>query len=150
MRLADGRQGLATLEPAGADVLVRDAFADGGVPDHLRTRRFLAEVAGVLAADGVSVANLADSPPLALARAEAATALAAFAHVALAAEPAQFRGRRYGNLVLAACARPLPVEAWGRRLAGGAVRARLLDTDQVRAFAAGARPLEEDGAASHS
>jgi len=151
LRHADGREGLNSLEPGvngvepGVDVVVRDAFAHDAVPSHLQTRQVLAEVARVLDHEGIYVANLADEPPLALARAEAATALATFAHVALAAEPAQFKGRRYGNLVLAASAVPLPETTWGRRLAGGAVRARLLTTQEVRAFAAGVRPVDDDG-----
>ena len=146
LRLADGRAGSAALDPGCADVVIRDAFAQGRVPGHLCTRAYLGETARVLADGGIYLANLADGPPLTLARAEAATALAVFPHVALAAEPAQFKGRRYGNLVLAASRRPLPEAAWGRRLASGAVRARLLTTRAVRDFAAGARPLEDPAA----
>ena len=143
LRLADGRAGLASLDAGLFDVVVRDAFAVGRIPRHLCTRGFLTETARVLAEDGIYLANLADPPPLRLARAEVATALAVFGHVALAAEPAQFKGRRYGNLVLAASRRPLPEAAWARRLAGGAVRARLLTARPVRDFAAGAAALED-------
>jgi spermidine synthase len=143
LRLGDGRQGLGTLPEHSQDLVVRDAFAGAEVPAHLATRQFLCDVTRVLRPGGLYVANLADRPPLGLARSEAATALAVFAHAALIAEPAQFKGRRYGNLVLVAADDPLPDAALLRRLASGAVRARLMTTDQVRGFAAGARVRED-------
>ena len=147
LRAGDGRDGLAELADGSQDVLIRDAFSGALVPGHLRTRGFLREVHRVIG-DGVYVANLADTPPMAQARTEAATALAQFRHVALAAEPAQFKGRRYGNVVLFASAKPLPLEALGRRLASGAVRARLLGPGEVRALSAGHRPEEDPAPAS--
>jgi spermidine synthase len=143
LRVADARAGLADLPETGHDVVIRDAFAGALVPAHLTTTGFLDAVRRVLAPGGVYVANLADAPPLALARGEAATALDRFAQVALIAEPAQFNGRRYGNVVLAASDHDLPLTPLVRRLASGAVRARLLDTAQVRAFASGRRPLTD-------
>jgi len=59
------------------------------------------------------------------------------------AEPAQFRRRRFGNVLLIASQVPLPVAPLGRRLASGPVRARTLEDDEVTAFAAGRRPLED-------
>ncbi len=141
--VADARAGLATLPDGAVDVVIRDAFAGTLVPRHLTTRQFLAEVVRVLDPAGVYAANLADRPPLAHARDEAATALAAFRHVALVAEPAQFTGRRYGNVVLFGSRRPLPIPELVRRLAGDPVRARLLGTAQVRDLVAGRRPLED-------
>jgi spermidine synthase len=143
LRVADARVGLADLPPAGQDVVVRDAFAGASVPTHLTTAEFLADVRRVLAPGGLYLANLADDPKLGAARREAATALSTFAHVALMAEPGQLNGRRYGNVVLAASDADLPEAPLVRRLASGAVRARLLDTGQVRAFASGYRPLRD-------
>jgi spermidine synthase len=143
LRVADAREGLAGLPAAGVDAVVRDAFSGASVPAHLTTRAFLDEVARVLAPGGLYLANLADDSRLGLARREAATALAVFPEVGLVAEPGQMHGRRYGNVVLIGSDRALPVEALDRRLASGAVRARLLDTGQVRDFASGFRPLED-------
>ncbi|MFN0281316.1 MAG: spermidine synthase [Kineosporiaceae bacterium] len=143
LRVGDGRDGVAALSAASEDLVVRDAFEGARVPEHLTTLEFLRDVRRVLGPAGVYVANLADSPPLRVARSEAATALAVFAHVALVAEPGQFHGHRYGNVVLAASATPLPVVPLGRRLAGGAVRARLLADGEVRGFAAAAKPLTD-------
>jgi SAM-dependent methyltransferase len=143
LRVGDAREGLGALPAAGYEVVVRDAFAGASVPSHLTTLEFLGEVRRVLVPGGVYVANLADAPPLAQARAEAATALAGFASVALVAEPGQLHGRRYGNVVLAGSDGDLPLGPLVRRLASGPVRARLLDTAEVRAFAAGRRPLTD-------
>jgi SAM-dependent methyltransferase len=139
----DARAGLGGLRPAGYDVVIRDAFSGASVPGHLTTAEFLDEVRRVLAPGGVYLANLADDPRLSAARREAATALGSFAHVALVAEPGQLHGRRYGNVVLVASDDDLPEEPLGRRLASGAVRARLLTTDEVRSFASGHRPLRD-------
>jgi Spermine/spermidine synthase domain len=143
LRVGDGRAALGDLVEQGYEVVVRDAFAGASVPRHLTTLEFLEQVRRVLTPAGLYLANVADNPHLALARAEAATALAAFGEVALVAEPGHLHGRRYGNLVLAASDGALPWAALGRRLASGAVRARMLDTDEVRAFAAGRRPLRD-------
>jgi len=102
IRVGDAREVLATLPDASADVVVRDVFADAHTPAHVQTLEFTAEVARVLRPDGVYLANVADRPPLALARSEAATVAAVFGDLAVMAEPALLRGRRYGNVVLAA------------------------------------------------
>lgn len=115
LRAADGRAALAGMRDASADVVIRDAFAPDRTPEHMTTSEFLAEVARVLRPGGVYLANVADRPPLALARSEVATALAAraldpgraaWSDVALVAEPAVLKGRRYGNLVLVAVRAP--------------------------------------------
>jgi spermidine synthase len=143
LRVTDARAGLADLPDGGQDVVVRDAFSGATVPSHLTTLEFLTQVRRVLVGGGLYLANLADNPKLALARREAATVLAAFAHVALIAEPGQLNGRRYGNVVLAGSDAALPEAALVRRLASGAVPARLLDADDVSAFASGYRPLRD-------
>ena len=63
--------------------------------------------------------------------------------MALIAEPGQLNGRRYGNVVLAGSDAALPEAALVRRLASDAVPARLLGTDEARAFASGYRPLRD-------
>jgi spermidine synthase len=141
--VADGRAGLADLREAGYEVVIRDAFAGAAVPSHLTTADFLTDVRRVLTPGGLYLANLADDPHLAAARREAATLLTSFAHVAMIAEPGQLHGRRYGNVVLAARDEPLPWTPIERRLAADPVPARMLATDEVRAFASGYRPLHD-------
>ncbi len=143
LRAGDAREVIAGQGADRWDVVVRDAFAGTEVPTHLRTRQFVAEVARVLNPVGVYLANMADGELLAAARREASTLLTVFDHVALVAEPAQLRGRRYGNVVVAASRRPLPLARWSRRLASDPVRARLLDTDEVRRLVTGRAPFED-------
>lgn len=142
LRVADGADGVAGLAEDAWDVLVRDAFAGDVTPGHLTDLAFVREAARALRPDGLYLANVADRPPLTLARREVATARAVFAHVVLVSEPGVFRGRRYANLVLAASQSPLPVQVWTREVRGGVVPNRLLAGSELAAFSAGARPIE--------
>lgn len=138
----DGRdliEKLARTEPNAADVVVIDVFTHAHVPAHLTTAEFFTVVAQVLRPSGVVVHNLVDGRDLAYARAVAATARSVFADVALSAEPAVWRGRRYANLVLTASASTLPIPALTRRLAGGMFPARLVHGAELARFSAGAR-----------
>ena len=148
LRVKEGRAGVAGLPAGSQDAVVRDAFAGDAVPAHLRTREFLADVERVLARDGVYVANLADRPPMPHSRAELATALDVFADAALVAEPAQLRGRRYGNALVVASPAPLPLQALVRGLSGGAAPARVLHGREARNFAAGAGVLTDEALAA--
>lgn len=110
IRAVDGRSGVAGLRAGSADVVVLDAFAGGRVPAELTTAEFLADVARVLRPAGLLLANVADGPPLAYTRRLLATVRTQFSRRLLIAEPTVLKGRRYGNLVLAASGAPLPVD----------------------------------------
>lgn len=143
MRAADAREGLRTLHAGSQDVVIRDAFAGNIVPEHLTTMEFAAEVARVLAPTGIYVANVADRAQQQHARMEAAGLRAVFDEVAMVAEPGQLRGRRYGNVLLLASNAPLPLEPLTRRLASGAVRARVVRPGRVAELVAGVPPLHD-------
>jgi spermidine synthase len=143
IRVDDARAGLSTLWDGSHDVVIRDAFVADKVPDHLTTLEFCREVARVLAPHGVYVANVADRTEQRHARAEAATLREVFREVALVAEPSQLRGRRYGNVLLIASNAPLPLDALTRRLASGAIRARVVPPERVAQLVAGLRPLTD-------
>ncbi len=143
LRVGEARAAVAGVPDAAYDVVVRDAFTGSTVPEHLLTRQFATDVARILLPGGVYLTNLADGELLATARREAATALSVFPHVALVAEPGQLHGRRFGNVVIAGSTAPLPVVTWTRRLASDPVRARLLETAEVRQFASGRAPFED-------
>jgi hypothetical protein len=100
----------------------------------------------VLRGDGVYLANLADGGPLAFVRGQIATARAAFAHVALASDPAVLRGRRFGNAVLVAAHRPVDTAVLARLTAGDAFPARVEHGAGVRAFMGAARPVRDEEA----
>ena len=151
IRAGDAREVLSRLPDASADVVVRDVFAGDRTPSHVVTRQFLDDVARVLRPGGLYLANCADRPPLAHARAEVATALAVMADVALVAEPGQLRGRRYGNLVIAGTCGGGPAGAGSvlgradvaRDLRSLPAPARVLHGDELTAFATGSRVLED-------
>ena len=138
LREADGLAGLASLEDGSFDVLVRDAFVGASTPAHLTGAEFVTQAARVLAHDGVYVANIADRPGLGLVKREVATASTVFTQIALVGETQHLRGRRYGNVLLIACRRPLPLADLTRRIVSGPVPARVVPPDDVRALAAGA------------
>jgi spermidine synthase len=111
VRVGDARLGLRRQDANSYDVVIGDAFGGLAVPWHLTTRQFVDQIARTLRPDGVYVINLIDYPPLAFARAEAATLRAVFDHVAVLAPSAELAGQRGGNYVLAASNQPLPTEA---------------------------------------
>ncbi|WP_030908339.1 fused MFS/spermidine synthase [Streptomyces sp. NRRL F-5126] len=117
VRTADAREGLAKIRDGWADLVIADVFSGARTPAHLTSAEFLAEVRRVLAPGGWYAANVADGPPLAHLRGQIATAASAFAHLALAADPAVLRGRRFGNAVLFASDAALPVAELTRRVA---------------------------------
>jgi hypothetical protein len=66
-----------------------------------------------------------------------------FADVCVMADAPVLRGRRFGNLVLAASAADLPVAALTRRAAADPFPARLLHGSDLDRFAGGARPITD-------
>ncbi|MBO3103108.1 spermidine synthase [Cellulomonas fengjieae] len=145
IRAGDARAQLSTLPDASADVVVRDVFAGDRTPDHVRTREMVAEVARVLRPGGLYLANCADRPPLAGARAEGATLRTAFADLAVVAEPGLLRGRGYGNVVLAATDDPdlLCSAALARAIRSLPAPARMLHGAEVTAFVGDASALRD-------
>jgi hypothetical protein len=100
----------------------------------------------VLRPGGVYVLNVIDNPPLAFARAEIATLLAAFDDVAVLAPPPTLAGESGGNLVLAASDRSIPVVELARLAADRGEPGSVLGLDGARSFAGGARVLTDDDA----
>src|SRR5262249_59877747 len=78
------------------------------------------EVARVLRPSGVFLANVADGPPVGYSRRFVATVRAALPHALVIAEPAVVKGRRFGNIVVAASRSRLPAEAVRRAAASAA------------------------------
>jgi spermidine synthase len=138
VREVDGRTGVAALRDASADVVVLDAFHGGRVPEELTTREFVAEVARVLRPGGVLLANVADGPPVEYTRRLVATIRTSLPELFVIAEPSVLKGRRFGNIVIAASREPLPVAAV-RRAAASAAFPRTV----TLGFGRGAKPLTD-------
>lgn len=143
LRVGDARQECARLVPGASDVVVADVFEAAQQPVHTTTLEWLHEVRRLLRPGGVYAVNVADGPPLAFARGQVATLLAAFAHVVLLGDPSVLRGRRFANLVLAASDAPLPVAALARRVARAAGRARVVEGEELVRFTGGAAPVTD-------
>lgn len=144
--VADDARDAVRRTPGGAyDLVIADVYQAARMPARVASTQFAGEVARVLTPTGRYAVNIADLPPLAFSRRQAATLRTAFPDVCLIAEPGMLRGRRYGNVVLAAARVPggLPVD----RLAVAAYRdvfpGRLLHGSALDGFLAGARPVDD-------
>lgn len=144
VRISDGREGVASRRDDSADLLVLDAFVSAAMPSKLMTGEFIADVARVLRPSGTFVANISDGPGLAFVKRVIATVADVFEDVVLLGDPGVLRGRRFGNLVIAASASPLPVDEITRRSASAAFPARLMVGDKVRELHQGAKPITDE------
>ncbi|MFF4169855.1 spermidine synthase [Streptomyces sp. NPDC001744] len=143
VRSADARAGLARVQDGWADLIVADVFGGARTPAHLTSAEFLAEVRRALRPGGLYAANLADGPPLAHLRGQIATAAAVFPELALTADPTVLRGRRFGNAVLLASDRELPVADLTRRVATDPHPGRVEHGRALADFAGGAAPVTD-------
>lgn len=124
VRISDGRAGVATRHDDSADLVVADVFQQFSMPSEVATLEFATEVARVLRSSGTYLMNIADGPGLLFTRRVAATIAEVFPHALMLAEPGVLRGRRYGNIVLAASKTDLPVTAVAGLVASAAFPAR--------------------------
>jgi predicted membrane-bound spermidine synthase len=143
VRVADARAVVEQVPAGSFDVLITDVFAAAQTPAHLTSAEFTAAAARALAPSGLYAANIADGPPLAHAKRRLAAVRSVFRHACLIAEPAVLRGRRFGNLIVAAAGPELPVAALTRRLAADPFPSRLVDGADLDKFVAGSRPITD-------
>jgi hypothetical protein len=148
LRVGDARAALPGLRQGESDLVVADVFESALMPVHVTTLEWVQEVQRLLRPGGCYLVNVADGRPLAFARAQVATLLAAFPHVLLLADPSVLRGRRFANLVLAASEAPLPEADLVRTVSRAAGRARLVSGDDLRDFTGGAAPVTDATARS--
>src|SRR5690606_11968008 len=144
--IADGGAAGALLRDDSADLFVLDAFTGAVMPVELATVEYLEDVARVVRGGGTVLVNLADGKGLAFARRFMATITEAFPHVALLADPGVLRGRRFGNIIVAASRVSLPLDGLIRRAAGGPARARCMHGRALTDFIAGAAPIHDGDA----
>src|SRR5579863_6424179 len=141
IRIGDARAVLERLRPGSFDVVIADVFAGGQTPAHLTSVEFMTAVRRALRPGGVYGANVADGAPLTHARVQVATARAVFPRVALIADAAVLRGRRFGNLVLVASPEPLPAGVLTRLTAADPMPGRVLYGEELTRFTGGAKPV---------
>ncbi|WP_346776516.1 fused MFS/spermidine synthase [Streptomyces sp. HNM0574] len=157
VRGGDAREALAKLPDDWAGLVIADVFSGAVTPAHLTTTEFLGEVRRVLAPGGQYAANITDGPTpsrtpgsgggqLEHLRGQIATARAVFGEVCAVADPAVWRGRRFGNCVLLAGDGALPVAELTRRAAGDPHPARVESGRALADFAGGAAPVTDAAA----
>ncbi|MGW0468258.1 spermidine synthase [Streptomyces sp. NPDC003027] len=143
---ADARAWLEEAPAASADVLVADVFGGSRVPAHLTSAEYARAARRVLRPGGIYLANLADGAPFAFLRSQLATFAAFFAELALIAEPAVLRGRRFGNAVLVASDAEIDIARLARRAAADAFPARVEYGASLARFTGDARPVHDEDA----
>ncbi|MBO0804053.1 MAG: fused MFS/spermidine synthase [Nocardiopsaceae bacterium] len=148
VRADDARAVLESVPAASYDLVVSDVFAGARTPFHLTTAECAMAAARALRPGGVYVANVADGPPQKEIRSAVATIRSVWkglANICMIAEPGVIRGRRLGNFVLVASARPLPLGGLRRRAAGDPFPARVVYGAELARFT-GTAPVITDTA----
>jgi SAM-dependent methyltransferase len=143
VRIGDAREVLEAMWPRSFDVVVTDVFSGGYTPAALTSAEFVQAAANALREGGILMVNVADGPPLVHTRAQVATVRSVFGQACLIADAAVLRGRRFGNLVLAASAVPLPTERLTRLTAADPVPGRVLAGAALDRFTALAKPVTD-------
>ncbi|MFV2019327.1 spermidine synthase [Micromonospora sp. LOL_023] len=146
VHIADALEAVTAAYADAYDLVLADIYQAARMPPHVTTVAFAAEVARVLRPDGIYLVNVTDLPPLVLTRVQVATLRAVFADVCVVADRRMLRGRRYGNVVLAAarCPDRLPVARLVVRALRDPVPAGVLHGPALDRFVAGARPRTDD------
>ncbi|MEU7280085.1 fused MFS/spermidine synthase [Streptomyces sp. NPDC045431] len=146
---ADARAWLEAAPARSADVLIADVFGGSRVPAHLTSVAYARAAERALRPGGTYIANLADGAPFTFLRSQLATFATVFEELALIAEPAVLRGRRFGNAVLVASHREIDTAGLTRRAAADAFPARVEHGPSLARFTGDARPVrDEDAVAS--
>ncbi|MGK3948591.1 spermidine synthase [Microbacterium sp. K2] len=146
VRIGDAREGVRRLPPAivgNCDLVVSDVYSGAQTPAHLTSIEFYRELAELLAPGGVLLVNVADGPGLAFARRQVATIAEVLPEIGVLADTQVLKGRRFGNLVIAASAAPLPSEWLPRILAAGPHPAKIAQGAEATAFVQGARVVTD-------
>ncbi len=102
IREQDGLDAVASRHDASVDLIVRDAFAGDETPQSLADDVWWAHARRALRPGGLVIANIGTRPGGQAHRADAAAAAAHFTGLVAIGEPAVLKGRRRGNVILAA------------------------------------------------
>jgi len=102
VRAVDGRTGMADIRDDYADLVVVDAFSGACVPPELGTSEWFGEIRRVLHPGGILAMNITDNAPLMYSRRVTAGVIRHFSPVVLGSDPATWKGRRFGNMVISA------------------------------------------------
>lgn len=104
VRDVDGRTGVAAMPNDYADAIILDAFAGSQVPGDLVTAEALDDLHRIGRGAGLAVLNITDKAPFHWAKKVAAGLRERYRHLIVGAEAPVHKGKRFGNLILAASA----------------------------------------------
>ncbi|WP_448810322.1 spermidine synthase [Agromyces bauzanensis] len=146
----DGRAAVerSVRTAGGYDVAIVDVFSGSVSPRHMSTAEFFTELRRPLAPDGVIVVNTLATAGLAMSREVGATLTSILPEVLALAAPDVFADASLGNVVYAASAAPLDLDALARFANAGLEGTGLRPIDVLRgpaldAFVDGA-PVRRD------
>ncbi|GAA1390259.1 fused MFS/spermidine synthase [Luteococcus peritonei] len=145
VRPVGGLEGVTAMREDFADIVVVDAFDGARVPGELASVDFLAQVRRVLHSDGLLLFNVTDTHPFGWTRRLLAGVGSYFGHAMLAAESATLKGRRFGNVVIAASPVALPVAELERAASGAVFPYRLVHGEHLARLVGGAQPFHGTG-----
>jgi spermidine synthase len=136
----DARTAVEATESSRFDIVINDVYVGAQMPPSVGSLQFVRQISRVLAPGGTYTVNVADLPPLVFTRILAATLREVFPEVCAIGEPGMLRGRRYGNLVLAAGA-ALPIARLARLASRDEKRGQVLHASSLATFIAGVGPM---------
>jgi spermidine synthase len=144
----DARLSIRQVDDDAYDLVIGDAFGGVAIPWHLATLEFKQTIHDRLRPGGVYTLNVLDYGPRDFLRAELATLLQVFTHVAVIGDPGDFgpRGERRlgGNFVVVASDDPLPLDGIERANRGRAQLDEILHGADLEDFVGDAQVLTDD------
>lgn len=140
IRRADARAALEAAPDASYEFIVTDVYDQARVPGHVTTVEFLGHARRVLRPGGHYAVNLCDGGRMRFLKPALAAMGAVWDHVAVMAESAVLRGRRFGNVVAVAADVELPVDRLRRHCAGAPFPCRVLTGSELSEYLGGAAP----------
>ena len=143
VRSDDGRAGTEALRDAYADLLIVDAFVGARVPAELSTVEFFTTARRVVGESGMVMMNITDRGPFDYARRVLAGLAQLLPHVVFCAEPSTLKGRRFGNVILAGSAQPMPVAEIAQRAGSSPYPYRVLHGARVAQLIEHATPFTD-------
>lgn len=146
VRATDGRNGVAAMPDDYADVVIVDAFNGRRVPGPLATVEWFSELRRIVNPDGLVCMNVTDTHPFGWTRRVLSGLGAYFGHTSMSAESSTWKGRRFGNVILAASPAPLALDAVVRQAASAPFPYRVASGEQVGRLVGGAQPFQDGGA----
>ncbi|MDX6284787.1 MAG: hypothetical protein QOG53_272 [Frankiales bacterium] len=141
--VGDAREAVRAARDASLHCLVSDVYVGPRAAVDVLSLEAMTDVRRVLRQRGLSLINLADRAPFAFAKPVLAAAQAVYKHVALLADPGALRGRRYGNIVVAAADTALPIDELTRRAARAVPPVRLVAGERLDQLIDDTQPMTD-------